>query len=123
MPYRDIADLPKPQTDQYSRHQKEAFLKAFNKRLRGIRSRREPRVCRRASRGQAGRRKKPKVHGTDAGIHPQLFSAACFKEANSDDDAQDFSGAIGWRHRSGARVPAFGQADNTNSLTAPDWVP
>ena len=30
MPYRDIADLPKPQTDQYSRHQKEAFLKAFN---------------------------------------------------------------------------------------------
>lgn len=30
MPYRDIADLPKAQTDQYSQHQKEAFLKAFN---------------------------------------------------------------------------------------------
>jgi cation transport regulator len=30
MPYRDIADLPEAQTDQYNRHQKEAFLKAFN---------------------------------------------------------------------------------------------
>jgi cation transport regulator len=30
MPYRDISDLPKAQTDQYSQHQKEAFLKAFN---------------------------------------------------------------------------------------------
>jgi cation transport regulator len=30
MPYKDIADLPKAQTDQYDRHQKEAFLKAFN---------------------------------------------------------------------------------------------
>ena len=30
MPYRTIADLPKAQTDQYSPHQKEAFLKAFN---------------------------------------------------------------------------------------------
>jgi len=30
MPYRSIADLPQAQTDQYSRHQKEAFLKAFN---------------------------------------------------------------------------------------------
>jgi cation transport regulator len=30
MPYRTIADLPKAQTDQYSAHQKEAFLKAFN---------------------------------------------------------------------------------------------
>jgi cation transport regulator len=30
MPYHTIADLPKPQTDQYSAHQKEAFLKAFN---------------------------------------------------------------------------------------------
>jgi cation transport regulator len=30
MPYQSIADLPKAQTDQYSSHQKEAFLKAFN---------------------------------------------------------------------------------------------
>jgi cation transport regulator len=30
MPYQTIADLPKAQTDQYSAHQKEAFLKAFN---------------------------------------------------------------------------------------------
>ena len=30
MPYQSIADLPKGQTDQYDRHQKEAFLKAFN---------------------------------------------------------------------------------------------
>jgi cation transport regulator len=30
MPYRNIADLPKAQVDQYSEHQKEAFLKAFN---------------------------------------------------------------------------------------------
>ena len=25
MPYKDISDLPKAQTDQYDRHQKEAF--------------------------------------------------------------------------------------------------
>jgi len=30
MPYKDISDLHKAQTDQYDRHQKEAFLKAFN---------------------------------------------------------------------------------------------
>ena len=30
MPYHHISDLPKAQTDQYSQHQKEAFLKAFN---------------------------------------------------------------------------------------------
>jgi cation transport regulator len=30
MPYNSISDLPKAQTDQYSEHQKEAFLKAFN---------------------------------------------------------------------------------------------
>jgi cation transport regulator len=30
MPYHNVADLPKAQTDQYSQHQKEAFLKAFN---------------------------------------------------------------------------------------------
>jgi cation transport regulator len=30
MPYRSIADLPKAQTDQYSEHQKKAFLEAFN---------------------------------------------------------------------------------------------
>jgi cation transport regulator len=28
--YKDISDLPKAQTDQYDRRQKEAFLKAFN---------------------------------------------------------------------------------------------
>ncbi len=31
MPYKDISDLPKAQTDQYDQHQKDAFLKAFNK--------------------------------------------------------------------------------------------
>jgi cation transport regulator len=30
MPYRSIADLPQAQTDQYSEHQKKAFLEAFN---------------------------------------------------------------------------------------------
>ena len=30
MPYRSIEDLPQAQVDQYSPHQKEAFLKAFN---------------------------------------------------------------------------------------------
>jgi len=30
MPYSRIADLPKAQVDQYTHHQKEAFLKAFN---------------------------------------------------------------------------------------------
>ena len=30
MPYKSISDLPEAQTDQYNRHQKEAFLKAFN---------------------------------------------------------------------------------------------
>ena len=30
MPYRTIGDLPQAQVDQYSEHQKEAFLKAFN---------------------------------------------------------------------------------------------
>ena len=30
MPYRSVADLPKAQTDQYSEHQKRAFLEAFN---------------------------------------------------------------------------------------------
>ena len=30
MPYKSISDLPQAQTDQYSAHQKEAFLKAFN---------------------------------------------------------------------------------------------
>jgi cation transport regulator len=33
MPYDKIADLPKEQTDQYSAHQKHAFLKAFNNAL------------------------------------------------------------------------------------------
>jgi len=30
MPYRNIKDLPSAQTDRYTLHQKEAFLKAFN---------------------------------------------------------------------------------------------
>src|SRR5438105_15123314 len=30
MPYNKISDLPKEQVDQYSHHQKEAFLAAFN---------------------------------------------------------------------------------------------
>jgi cation transport regulator len=34
MPYRSIDELPRPQTDQYDRHQKEAFLKAFNNAYR-----------------------------------------------------------------------------------------
>jgi cation transport regulator len=30
MPYERIADLPAEQVDQYTEHQKHAFLKAFN---------------------------------------------------------------------------------------------
>jgi cation transport regulator len=30
MPYDKIADLPKSQVDQYSTHQKHAFMEAFN---------------------------------------------------------------------------------------------
>ena len=30
MPYSKLSDLPKEQVDQYSTHQKHAFLKAFN---------------------------------------------------------------------------------------------
>jgi cation transport regulator len=30
MPYKTLSDLPKAQVDQYTQHQKEAFLKAFN---------------------------------------------------------------------------------------------
>ena len=30
MPYSEIADLPEAQVDQYSEHQKHAFLEAFN---------------------------------------------------------------------------------------------
>ena len=30
MPYTRISELPEAQTDQYSTHQKEVFLKAFN---------------------------------------------------------------------------------------------
>lgn len=33
MPYDRIADLPQAQVDQYTAHQKEAFLKAFNSAL------------------------------------------------------------------------------------------
>lgn len=31
MPYRKVEDLPEKQVDQYNAHQKEAFLKAFNR--------------------------------------------------------------------------------------------
>lgn len=30
MPYKTIRDLPKAQVDQYTAHQKKAFLEAFN---------------------------------------------------------------------------------------------
>lgn len=30
MPYKTISDLPKAQVDQYTEHQKKAFLEAFN---------------------------------------------------------------------------------------------
>ena len=30
MPYRTVSDLPEAQVDQYSTHQKHAFLEAFN---------------------------------------------------------------------------------------------
>jgi cation transport regulator len=33
MPYQTIADLPQEQVDQYSTHQKHAFLEAFNSAL------------------------------------------------------------------------------------------
>jgi cation transport regulator len=33
MPYDSISDLPKEQVDQYSTHQKHAFLEAFNSAL------------------------------------------------------------------------------------------
>jgi cation transport regulator len=33
MPYQTVRDLPREQTDQYSTHQKHAFLKAFNNAL------------------------------------------------------------------------------------------
>jgi cation transport regulator len=33
MPYARISDLPKEQVDQYSTHQKHAFLEAFNNAL------------------------------------------------------------------------------------------
>jgi cation transport regulator len=34
MPYDKISDLPESQVDQYSHHQKEAFLAAFNNALK-----------------------------------------------------------------------------------------
>jgi cation transport regulator len=33
MPYKKVSELPRAQVDQYSRHQKHAFLKAFNNAL------------------------------------------------------------------------------------------
>ena len=51
MPYRSIAHLPKATTDQYSEHQKEAFLKAFNNAYEEYGG-----DERRACRGEASRR-------------------------------------------------------------------
>ena len=34
MPYDEISDLPQAQVDQYSHHQKEAFLEAFSSALK-----------------------------------------------------------------------------------------
>jgi cation transport regulator len=34
MPYTKVSDLPQEQVDQYSLHQKHAFLKAFNNAYR-----------------------------------------------------------------------------------------
>ena len=34
MPYAKISDLPEKLVDQYSHHQKEAFLEAFNSALK-----------------------------------------------------------------------------------------
>jgi cation transport regulator len=34
MPYKTVSELPREQTDQYSSHQKHAFLKAFNNALK-----------------------------------------------------------------------------------------
>lgn len=34
MPYTKVSELPRAQVDQYSRHQKHAFLKAFNNALK-----------------------------------------------------------------------------------------
>lgn len=33
MPYEKVSDLPEEQVDQYTEHQKHAFLKAFNNAL------------------------------------------------------------------------------------------
>jgi cation transport regulator len=33
MPYNSVSELPREQVDQYSTHQKHAFLKAFNNAL------------------------------------------------------------------------------------------
>jgi cation transport regulator len=34
MPYKSVSELPQEQVDQYSAHQKHAFLKAFNNALK-----------------------------------------------------------------------------------------
>ena len=39
MPYDKISDLPEAQVDQYTTHQKHAFLKAFNNAYGGDESR------------------------------------------------------------------------------------
>lgn len=34
MPYKNVSELPQSQVDQYTPHQQEAFLKAFNNALK-----------------------------------------------------------------------------------------
>jgi cation transport regulator len=34
MPYKSVGELPRAQVDQYSPHQQQAFLKAFNNALK-----------------------------------------------------------------------------------------
>jgi cation transport regulator ChaB len=47
--------LPKAQVDQYSEHQKQAFLKAFNNAYDEYGGDEQPRICGCASRGATGR--------------------------------------------------------------------
>ena len=58
MPYRTISDLPTAQVDQYSHHQKEAFLAAFNNALKEYDGD-ESRASRPPTRRRSGRRRRP----------------------------------------------------------------
>ena len=75
MPYRSVADLPEAQVDQYSTHQKHAFLEAFNNAFeeygrRGSRLRDGPRRSQRAPERESDRRRE------DARGSPARLSAA-----------------------------------------------